>query len=545
MQLTLSKKFFIATASLLFLSGCQNSQPDTEKETAETASYKVIVKQEIPSIDASITNDVVGWGVLKNTGEGLFRLDQSSKLIPAGAAALPEISADGLTYTFALRETAVWANGEPVTAQDYVYGWQRTVDPETASEVAYLFESLENYQAILKGESPVSELGVKALSDYKLEVTLENPVPYIQSLFSLPPFFPQNKKMIADSGDKYATASQFVVGNGPFTLENFDGAGSDTNWSYVKNETYWDREQVKIDNIQVDVVKEDATALNLFQDGQADDIVISGEIAQQMSSDPSFISQELSTTTYIEFNHTKKELQNENLRKALTYAFDRQLLVDKILGDGSLPATGLVPKNMSFNPTTQADFVTDSGNHLAFDAIKAQEYWKKAKKELNIENFHFRLMSSDTDSAKKVVEYMQGAIQETLPEVTVEVLSVPLTIRLDRETKGDFDLTLVGWGAEYDDPSVFLELFVTSNFNNSGQYRNPDFDKLIQAAGTTHASDPDARWQDLLEAEKILLETAGVAPIYQKAEAHLRNPKIKNILSAGPEFDYKWSYIEK
>lgn len=545
MQFNLSNTLFIASVSLLFLSGCQNSQPDTEKKTAETASYKVIVKQEIPSIDASITNDVVGWGVLKNTGEGLFRLDQSSKLIPAGAADLPKISADGLTYTFPLRKTALWANGEPVTAQDYVYGWQRTVAPETASEVAYLFESLKNYQGILKGDSPVSELGVKALSDYELEVTLENPVPYIQSLFSLPPFFPQNKKMITDSGDKYATASQFVLGNGPFTLENFDGAGTDTNWSYVKNETYWDREQVKIDDIQVDVVKEDATALNLFQDGQADDIVISGEIAQQMSSDPSFISQELSTTTYIEFNHTKKELQNENLRKALTYAFDRQLLVDKILGDGSLPATGLVPKNMSFNPTTQADFITDSGNHLAFDAIKAQEYWKKAKKELNIEDFHFSLMSSDTDSAKKVVEYMQGAIQETLPEITVEVLSVPLSIRLDRETKGDFDLTLVGWGAEYDDPSVFLELFVSNNFNNSGQYRNPDFDKLIQAAGTIHASDPDARWRDLLEAEKILLETAGVAPIYQKAEAHLRNPKIKNILSAGPEFDYKWSYIEK
>ncbi|MEI5993572.1 hypothetical protein A5880_001119 [Enterococcus sp. 4G2_DIV0659] len=191
--------YLLATLGcILLLSGCGFGKDKTDdsgqKNTTNKQEFSVVVKQEIPSIDASVTNDVVGWGVLKNTGEGLFRGDKKGKLVPAGAAEAPTISDDGLTYTFKLRKEAVWSNGEPITAADYVYGWQRTVEPKTASEVAYLFESIKNYQAIMDGKLPATDLGVNALSDHELEVTLKSPVPYIESLLSLPPFFPQNKK---------------------------------------------------------------------------------------------------------------------------------------------------------------------------------------------------------------------------------------------------------------------------------------------------------------------------------------------------------------
>lgn len=534
----------VIATMVLVLGGCGSSKEKAAISDKSLNEITVVAKQEIPSIDPSVTNDVVGWGVLKNIDEGLFRMDQTGKLVPAGAMEAPTVSQDGLTYTFKLRKEAVWSNGEPVKAQDYVYGWQRTVQSETASEVAYLFESIKNYQAILTGEMKSDQLGVKALSDDQLEVSLESPVPYIDSLLSLPPFFPQNETSITESGTDYATSSDHIVSNGPFDLKDFDGAGTDTNWSYVKSQTYWDKDNVKMDKITLNVVKEDATALNLFQDGQADDVVVTGEIAQQMVNDPAFFSQAMSNATYVEFNQAKKEFQNENLRKAISLSFDRETLANQILGDGSVAATGLVPKDMSFNPKTEADFVKDSGNHLTYDQKTAEDYWEKAKSELGIETFKFTLLSSDADSAKKVVEYMQGAIQETLKGVTVEVASVPLSIRLDRGNTGDFDMILVGWGAEYNDPSVFLELFVSSNTNNSGKYANQEFDKLMKASATTHAGDPEARWQDLLGAEKVLMETMGMSPVYQKAEAHLRNPEVKGILPAGPEYDYKWSYIE-
>lgn len=538
-----------AACFVVLLGGCSSGKEKTgessQKSTNNEQKFSVVAKQEIPSIDASVTNDVVGWGVLKNTSEGLFRADKDGKLTPAGAEKDPEVSEDGLTYTFTLRKDAVWSNGDPVVAADYVYGWQRTVEPKTASEVAYLFESIKNYQAIMDGKAPSKELGVKALSDHELEVTLESPVPYMDSLLSLPPFFPQNEKTIAESGEKYASSSEHMIYNGPFVLSDFEGAGTDTKWTYLKNETYWDQANVTMEEINVDVVKEDATALNLFQDGQTDDIVVTGELAQQMVDDPAFFSQEMSNATYVEYNQSKKEFQNENLRKAISYSLDRQTLVDQILGDGSIAATGLVPKNMSFNPETDADFVKDSGNHLKYDSQKAKEYWEKAKTELGIDTLNINLLSSDADSAKKVVEYMQGAIQETLKGVNVEVSSVPLSVRLDRGNKGDFDMILVGWGAEYDDPSVFLELFVSDNINNSGKYTNKEFDDYLKASATTNASDPKARWNDLLEAEKVLMDSMGVCPVYQKAEAHLRNPKVKGILPSGPEYDYKWTSIEK
>lgn len=541
--------FLTAVSCLILVSGCNSGKGKSDTANGENTKigqeFSVVVKQEIPSIDASVTNDVVGWGVLKNTGEGLFRADKDGKLVPAGAKENPQVSEDGLTYTFKLREDAVWSNGDPVVAADYVYGWQRTVEPKTASEVAYLFESIKNYPAIMDGQLPADQLGVKALSDYELEVTLASPVPYLDALLSLPPFFPQNEKIITESGDKYASSSEHMVYNGPFVLSDFDGAGTDTNWTYLKNETYWDQENVTMDKINVDVVKEDATALNLFQDGQTDDIVITGELAQQMADDPAFYSQEMSNTTYVEFNQSKKEFQNENLRKAISYALDRETLVKQVLGDGSIAATGLVPKNMSFNPDTNADFVKDSGNHLKYNPEQAQEYWDKAKSELGADSLKINLLSSDADSAKKVVEYMQGAIQETLKGITVEVSSVPLSVRLDRGNQGDFDLILVGWGAEYNDPSVFLELFTSDNINNSGKYANKDFDAAMKASATTNAGNPEVRWDDLLEAETIIMNTMGVAPIYQKAEAHLRNPNVKGILPSGPEYDFKWSFIEE
>lgn len=538
-----------AISCLILVSGCNSGKGKSDtangEHTKNGQEFSIVVKQEIPSIDASVTNDVVGWGVLKNTSEGLFRADKDGKLVPAGAKENPQISEDGLIYTFQLRADAVWSNGDPVVAADYVYGWQRTVEPKTASEVAYLFESIKNYQAIMDGQLSADQLGVKALSDYELEVTLSSPVPYLDALLSLPPFFPQHEKTITESGDKYASSSEHMVYNGPFVLSDFDGAGTDTKWTYLKNETYWDQENVTMEKINVDVVKEDATALNLFQDGQADDIVITGELAQQMADDPAFYSQEMSNATYVEFNQSKKEFQNENLRKAISYALDRQTLVKQVLGDGSIAATGLVPKNMSFNPDTNADFVKDSGNHLQYNPEKAQEYWDIAKSELGIDALKINLLSSDADSAKKVVEYMQGAIQETLKDVTVEVSSVPLSVRLDRGNQGDFDLILVGWGAEYNDPSVFLELFTSDNNNNSGKYANKDFDAAMKASATTNAGNPKARWADLLDAQTTLMNTMGVCPIYQKAEAHLRNPNVKGILPSGPEYDFKWSFIEK
>lgn len=539
----------------IVLAGCSTGGTSSTGESSSgsgTAAaeqiFNVVVQQEMPSADLSLATDTISFSALNNVYEGLYRLDADSKPEPAGAAELAEVSEDGLTYKLKLREDAKWSNGEPVTAADYVFGWQRTVSAETGSEYAYLFAPVTNAEAITAGEKDASELGIKAVSDYELEITLTTPTPYFQYLLAFPSFFPQSQAVVEDNGDQYASTSDNAVYNGPFVLAGFDGPGTDTEWSYEKNDQYWDKDTVKLQTINVSVVKESSTALNLFQDGQADDVILTGELAQQMANDEAFVSQPEATTSYLELNQRDEDspFRNENLRKAISYAIDRDALVTSILGDGSIASTGLVPEGMTFSPGDHTDFTEAAGSVIEYNEEQAKEHWEKAKEELGIDSLEFDILASDTDSTKKIIEYLQDTIEKTLDGVKVTLSPVPFSVRLDRSNAGDFDTVMGGWGADYADASSFTDLFTTGNSYNRGQWSNEEYDAAVEAAGTTNANNPDKRWEDLVNAEKIIMNEQGVIPVYQKAEAHLRATKVKGVVAhaAGAQYDYKWTSIE-
>ncbi|EEV40135.1 oligopeptide ABC transporter, binding protein [Enterococcus casseliflavus EC20] len=530
--------------------GTNSSSNDTATSGDSSAEqvFNVVVSQEMPSADLSLATDTISFSALNNVYEGLYRLDADSTPQPAGAAEAAEVSEDGLTYKIKLREDAKWSNGDPVTAADYVYGWQRTVKPETASEYAYLFSPVKNADAITAGDTDPSELGIKAVGDYELEITLAKATPYFDYLLAFPSFFPQNQKVVEENGDQYASTSDNAVYNGPFVLTGFDGPGTDTEWAYEKNDQYWDKDTVKLQTINVSVVKESSTALNLFQDGQADDVILTGELAQQMANDEAFVSQPEATTSYLELNQRDEDspFRNENLRKAISYAIDRDALVTSILGDGSIASTGLVPEGMTFSPGDHTDFTEAAGSVIEYNEEQAKEHWEKAKEELGIDSLEFDILASDTDSTKKIIEYLQDTIEKTLDGVKVTLSPVPFSVRLDRSNAGDFDTVMGGWGADYADASSFTDLFTTGNSYNRGQWSNEEYDAAVEAAGTTNANDPDKRWEDLVNAEKIIMNEQGVIPVYQKAEAHLRATKVKGVVAhaAGAQYDYKWTSIE-
>lgn len=393
-------------------------------------------------------------------------------------------------------------------------------------------------------------MGIKAVGDYELEITLTKQTPYFQYLLAFPSFFPQKQSVVEKNGDSYATTSDKAVYNGPFTLTDFDGPGTDTEWTYKKNDNYWDKDSVKLSEIKVSVVKESSTALNLFKDGQADDVILSGELAQQNANDPSYTSVKEARTSYIEFNQrdAKSPFKNANLRKAISYSIDRNALVKQVLGDGSTISTSLIPADMSKSPDTNEDFAKEAGKQAYYDKDKAKEYWEKAKKELGIDSLEFDLLASDDDASKKVIEYVQNSIQENLEGVKVKPTPVPFSVRIDRSGTGDFDAVLGGWAADYADPSSFTDLFVTGNSYNRGQWSNKEYDDVVKASSTRDASDEKARWDDLQKANKIITaDDMGVVPVYQKAEGHLVNKKVKGIVhhAAGASWDYKWTSIEK
>ncbi|MDL4888134.1 peptide ABC transporter substrate-binding protein [Enterococcus hirae] len=548
--------FSVVALSGLVLAGCYGGSANTKSSNSASGNstegggvFNLVVLQEMPTADLSLATDTISFTALNNVYEGIYRLDKDSKPQPAGASELAEVSEDGLTYKIKLREDAKWSNGDPVVAADYVYGWQRTVDAATASEYAYLFAPVANAEEITAGKKDKSELGIKAVGDHELEITLTKQTPYFQYLLAFPSFFPQKQSVVEENGDAYASASDKAVYNGPFTLTDFDGPGTDTEWSYKKNDNYWDKDAVKLSEIKVSVVKESSTALNLFKDGQADDVILSGELAQQNANDPAYTSVKEARTSYIELNQREADspFKNVNLRKAISYSINRDALVKQVLGDGSVVSTGLIPADMSKNPETNEDFAKEAGKLVSYDKDKAKEYWEKAKKELGIDSLEFNLMASDDDASKKVIEYIQNSIQENLDGVKVKPTPVPFSVRLDRSSSGDFDTVLGGWAADYADPSSFTDLFVAGNSYNRGQWSNADYDKVVDDSGNKDAGDEQARWADLQEATKIMADDMGVIPVYQKAEGHLVNEKIKGIVhhAAGASWDYKWTYVEE
>jgi oligopeptide transport system substrate-binding protein len=286
-----------------------------------------------------------------------------------------------------------------------------------------MFNSVKNAEKISKGEMKKEELGIKAINDYELEITLEKATPYFDYLLAFPTFLPQRQDIVEKYGKDYTTTSDKAVYNGPFTLTDFDGPGTDTSWSYTKNDKYWDKDTVKLDKVAIDVVKEAPTSLNLFQDGQADEVPLSGELAQQMKNDPDYIILKGASTFYFEPNQREENspYRNANLRKALSYAIDRKALVEQILANGSAVPTGLVPEGLAADPKNDEDFAKESGNEVVYDVAKAKEAWKKAKQELGITTLTADLLIDDTDNAKKMAEYLQGSLSDTLDGLKVTV----------------------------------------------------------------------------------------------------------------------------
>ncbi len=231
--------------------------------------------------------------------------------------------------------------------------------------------------------------------------------------------------------------------------------------------------------------------------------------------------------------------------KQISYSIDRKALTESILGNGSMPSSGFVPKNIMKSPDGK-DFTDAVGNYLNQDTNQAKEYWEKAKQELGIKSLNFSILSSDTDASKKIVEYLQNAIQTNLEGVKVNLTPVPFSVRLDRAAAGNFDLLMGSYGADYLDASSFSDLLKSGVSYNRGQWSNTQYDELINSAATSDVKSPQKRFDDLVNAEKIVMSQQGVSPLYQAVEAHMTNPKVKNYVAhpAGAKFDYKWLTVE-
>lgn len=512
--------------------------------SASAASSKKALNWSIPSelstIDPSKVTDTYGGDMVSNTLEGLYRLGKNSK-IESGMAKKTTVSDDGLTYTFTLRSNNKWSNGDPVTAQDFVYSWQRTVDPKTASSYAYLFDGIKNANDIMAGSKAPETLGVKAQGKYKLIVMLEKQIPYFKLLMGFDVFFPQNQKAVEKYGDKYGTAAKYMVYNGPFKMVGWDG--SNLKWKLVKNNSYWDKKNVKLKQINFQVTKSTTTSYNLYQANKLDQTNLSAEQARQLKNQSGYTVLKQARTNYLEFNQTMPIFQNQKIRQAISYAINRKPLANTVIGGGSTPAKSVVSSGLASRDGV--DFVNAAKTSVGttYNKKKAQQLLQEGLKEIGKDSLSFTLLGDDTDASKKITEYLQSQIEANLPGTKVTVENVPFKTRVTRSQNTDFEVVVSSWQADFSDPISFLDMFTSNNSYNFGKWKNADYDKLITASKTTDATDPAKRWDDLVAASKLLNEDQGVVPLVQINTPQMIRPDVKGLIQNTAGITNNWKNV--
>jgi oligopeptide transport system substrate-binding protein len=544
LALSLVLSMFLAACS----GGGDKETADDSKDTADAPKVEQTLNfingDTIPSMDPSLGTDEYAFQFLGATMEGLYRLDEKGQ-VSEGIATKHEVSEDGKTWTFTLREDAKWSNGDPVTANDFVYAWQRAVDPATGSEYGpYMMGGvIKNATAVNKGEVPVDQLGVKADGDFTLVVELENATPYFESLTTFGTFLPLNQKFVEEKADTFATSADTLLSNGPFKFASWTSTAQE--WELVKNDTYWDAKTVKLEKMTYVVVKESQTAVDLYEKGEVDRAGLSSDLVDQYSTHDDYTVEPDTSVFYIKMNQTRnKALANVNVRNAIARAFDKQALVDEILNNGSIVANGLVPKD--FVPTPDGkDFREVSGDLMKYDLDEAKKYWEKALAELGTDSVEIEFLGGDNEVSKMMNQYLANQLSTNLPGLKVTLKEVPFEQRLELDTAMDYDMQFAGWGPDFLDPYTFMNLWLTDGGNNQMGYSNPEYDKLVNETATTLALDPEARIDNFLKAEKVLFEDAAIAPVYQRAGALLVSPKVQGVFTNlfGATYEYKWASV--
>lgn len=537
-----AKFLMIFVFSIVTLTACSG-----DSESSSEKILKVAKDTELASMDQHIATDGLSFEVIAATIEGLYTSDADGNAIPAIAKSY-DVSEDGLVYTFHLREDAKWSNGDPVTANDFVYAWRRLVDPNTASEYAFIMDvaGVKNAASVNAGEASLEELGVKAVDDSTLEVTLALPVPYFLQLMTFPSFFPMNEAFVTEKGADYAQSPDGLLANGPFKMTEWTQGHS---FKVEKNDSYYDKGNVNIDGIEYKIMKDSQTAALEFESGNLDVVRLAGEIVDLYKENEAFTLIHEGYLWYIAPNEQLEELQNVNLRQALGRAVNKEQLTETVLNDGSTVANFIVPVTLATGPDGKDFRETSPNDYMTYDVAVAQEYWEKAKEELGIETLTLELLFEDTDSMKKCAEFIQSELQTNLPGLTIELKSQPKKNRLELMRAGDYQLGITRWGPDYADPTTYLDMFITCGSNNYPNYSSEEYDTLMNSIGKGDlVYDIEARWEAMKEAEELLIaRDAAALPMYQQGNTYLIDQQVKGIEthSVGVPFIYKNVTIEE
>lgn len=492
--------------------------------------------EEPTSLDPSIGFDQLSWDPLNNLMEGLTRLDKDSQPAP-GVAEEWDISDDKLTYTFHLREDANWSNGDPVTAEDFVYAWKYMLDPETASSAAFLAYFIEGAEEYNAGEGSADDVAINAIDEKTLEVVLTAPTGFFLDLLTNPAFFPINHKVAEENENWHAEADSFVA-NGPFKLESWE---HDNEMLFAKNEHYWDADAVKLDKVHFAMVNDEKTQYQMFQSGELDTASIPSELSDELIEGDNVYIGEYGGLEFYRFNVTKEPFNNKKIRQAFSYAIDRESIAEYVVKNKVEPAFGYV--SPGFTSPTGEDFRDVNGDLVTLDPEKAKELLEEGMKEEGYDELPEVVLSyNTTDSNKAVAEAIQDMLKENLG-VEVKLENQEWNVFAEAQQNLELQFSRSSFINDYYDPVNFLESFITDSYMNRTGWSNEEYDELIQKGKSE--PDEEKRWEALYEAEKLLAEEAIATPIRFYNTVVLEAEGVSGILRHPVGyFDLKYADIE-
>lgn len=539
---SLQLTFLICLSVLLF--GCSNAGAIFNEIT-------INLDGEPYTLDPQLVFDTTSMRVVNAMFEGLVRSDKNGEPV-AGVANKWEISDDKCTYTFYLREDAKWWNGADVTAYHFKDGWLRAIDPQPEnhepSYMRHLLFCIEGALEYAYGEGGKEDVAIVAEDEKILSVTLKNPTPYFLNLISNSIFMPLNTEFyniqpVKNNITTYGTDIRTTMGNGPFKVSSWDQYQEIV---LEKNHSYWNSESIVLEKINFKIITDDWVAFAAFKAGELDVIDITHEIQKEELEDSEVYlgTYHSGSTQYISINNEDDILKNKNIRKALAYSLDREMLVGEVVGNSSKEAFSFVNPivkgyNHSFRRVA-GELFNDN------DAEKAKGLLKTGLAQLGLSSLpELTILVDDKETSKRDAQAFQNMWRKNLG-IEVEIRVMPFDAMMDRMMKKNYQLSLRMWTGNFNDALAYLNVFSTYNPLNMAFYTNEAFDNLLDDA--IKQKDESKRMDLLIEAEKIIAEDMPIIPIYHLGLDYATNLKIKGIVRDNnpiQDMDLYWIYIEQ
>lgn len=489
--------------------------------------YVTNIGTEPTTIDPQLVEETAGSAIVNDLFEGLYELDNTGKIKPAGAVSY-EVDKTGTVYTFKLRPEAKWSNGEPVTAADYVYGWQRAADPKTASNYAWFIEltGVVNASEVTQGKKSPSELGIKALDDHTLQVTLKNPVPFFLKTLAHYTTFPAHKATIEKFGKDWVKPGN-IVSNGAFVLKEWT---PNERLSAERNTHYWNNQHTVLNKvIYLEIVSETA-AYNRYRTGELHYTTYPLEQYKQLKSKSpeELVSVPTLASYYYVFNTQRKPFDDPKVRKALSLAIDRETITDKILGQGQIAAYSFTPPIVDgFELKKPASQLQSKEERIKQAKALLAEAGYGTDKPLTVD-----ILYNTNESHKKIALAVSSMWKHNLG-VTATLNNMEWKTMVSALNEGDFGVSRYGWNGDYNDASTFLDIMTSSSSANSGKWFNKEYDALLAKA---HDSlDPTERNALYQQAEALIDADAPIAPIYFSVKSRLLKPFVKGYPHLNPQ----------